>query len=237
MGTLEDIMDRDRETQAAIARVNEAVKRDTFNPTDQGLHDIHIAVDAAKTAVRVEQASLRAVLAKLEALDAETMARLRERAEADRRRAAGGASPSYIESAGELDRLAQARRPPPTHQTYPVPPPPATHVGFVPVPVTHVAYRPGVLQFPPTALAPFSAGATGSGPPPNAPGAGYVPPAQRATSHPLNECDVCAEAQRRGTPVGPHFPSRERIQESRYAAPSLPDNDRYQDFLREHGEG
>jgi len=79
MGTLEDVQDRDRVTQTAIARVTEAVKRDTFHPTDQGLSDIHMAVDMAKSAVREEMAGLRKVLQKLVDLDTETKLRMEER--------------------------------------------------------------------------------------------------------------------------------------------------------------
>jgi len=149
MGTLEDIQDRDRETQAAIAAVTEAVNRDTFHPTDQGLGQIHMAVDRAKSAVRVEMAALKAVLAKLEALDTETKLRLQERADiAARRRLEHRATPEYVRSAAELDesaqRLARARGP-----SIALPGGPIPMRGGWPMQQAEKAYRTGEPTRPP----------------------------------------------------------------------------------------
>ena len=63
----------------------------------------------------------------------------------------------------------------------------------------------------------------------------YIPPDPPwRTLHPKEECDICAEEDRGS--VVPHTAFKRRpIQETRYAAPSPPDNERYEEWRRKNG--
>ncbi len=196
MGTLEDIQEADRETQQAVARVTEAARQLAYHGTDQDLSDTHMAVDAAKSAIRQEQALLRQVLQRLEAIDDDVKSRKNARRERAAREEpyrvpyhAGHPTEDYASVADRYDERQAAYRPPTPVQRF------ARQVGDQANALLSGQGR-DVLFW--------------EGP------------------NPIHKKGTCNDERC----LAYH---REQIQEGRYAAPSPPDNERYEEWRRTHG--
>ncbi len=207
MGTLEDIQEADRETQQAVARVTEAARQLAYHGTDQDLSDTHMAVDAAKSAIRQEQALLRQVLQRLEAIDADVKSRRNARRERAAREEpyrvpyhAGHPTEDYASVADRYDERQAAYRPPTPVQRFARQVIATGQLG-VGSDVERWRRRHGGTGLPTC-------------------GCLHDPP-----------CAACAASiDKFGCSCRPGS-----IQESRYAAPSPPDNERYDEWRRTHG--